>query len=66
MSAEDIYIGWIEDQRITERIDPVNYAVWMVLASANDLATQAKKRPLTDEEKRDCERSAELLRGLSE
>jgi len=52
--------------RAAELLDPVNYAVWTVYAAANDLATQAKKRPLTDEEKRDCERASELLRGLSE
>jgi len=51
-------------EAVAEQLDPVSYAVWCALVAANDVATQAKKRPLSDDERRDCERASELLRGL--
>jgi len=51
---------------MTDQLDPVNYAVWTALVAANDVANQAKTRPLSEDERRDCERASELLKGASD
>ena len=51
---------------MSDHLDPAEYAVWCAVAAANEVANMAKKRPLSDDERRDCERASELLKGASD
>lgn len=48
-----------------EEIDPVNYGVWMALSTAHAVHADRTKREFTEDEKRDLERAAELLKEAS-